>query len=51
LIGVGLALCYLLLGAAAVHGLPGHELASATGINQCTRQLGAALVSRRPSPR
>jgi MFS family permease len=43
LIGTGVGLVYLLLGAAAVDGLPSHELASATAVNQCARQLGAAL--------
>jgi EmrB/QacA subfamily drug resistance transporter len=43
LIGTGVGLCYLLLGGAAVDGLPSHELASATAVNQCARQLGAAL--------
>jgi EmrB/QacA subfamily drug resistance transporter len=43
LIGIGVALCYLLLGAAAVDGLPAAHLASATAVNQCARQLGAAL--------
>jgi EmrB/QacA subfamily drug resistance transporter len=42
-IGTGIGLCYLLLGAAAVDGLPAHELASTTAVNQCARQLGAAL--------
>jgi EmrB/QacA subfamily drug resistance transporter len=42
-IGTGVGLVYLLLGAAAVDGLPSHELASATAVNQCARQLGAAL--------
>jgi MFS family permease len=42
-IGVGIGLCYLLLGAAAVAGLPPGELAAATAINQCARQLGAAF--------
>jgi MFS family permease len=43
LIGIGIALCYLLLGAAAVADVPHRELAAATGLNQCARQLGAAL--------
>jgi EmrB/QacA subfamily drug resistance transporter len=42
-IGLGIALCYLLLGAAAVAGRRAHELAAVTAINQCARQLGAAL--------
>jgi MFS family permease len=41
--GTGVGLCYPLLGAAAVHGMPGPDLASATAINICARQLGAAL--------
>jgi EmrB/QacA subfamily drug resistance transporter len=41
--GVGTGLCYPLLGAAAVAGMPAPELASATAINVCARQLGAAL--------
>jgi NTE family protein len=41
--GFGLGLCYPLLGAAAVAGMPANELASATAINVCARQLGAAL--------
>jgi EmrB/QacA subfamily drug resistance transporter len=43
LIGVGIALCYLLLGGAAVAHVPPEDLAAATGLNQCARQLGAAL--------
>ncbi|MGH2858938.1 MAG: MFS transporter [Solirubrobacteraceae bacterium] len=43
LIGAGIALCYLLLAAAAVAGCPAGELAALTAINQCARQLGAAL--------
>jgi EmrB/QacA subfamily drug resistance transporter len=41
--GVGLGLCYPLLGAAAVDRIAAGELASATAINVCARQLGAAL--------
>jgi EmrB/QacA subfamily drug resistance transporter len=41
--GCGTGLCYPLLGAAAVAGMPADELASATAINVCARQLGAAL--------
>lgn len=41
--GAGIGLCYPLLGAAAVAGLPATELAAATAINQCARQIGAAL--------
>lgn len=43
LIGAGIALCYLLLGAAAVADLPAQELAAATAINGCARQFGAVL--------
>jgi NTE family protein len=43
LIGVGIGLCYPLLGAAAVAGLDARHLAAATALNQCARQLGAAL--------
>jgi EmrB/QacA subfamily drug resistance transporter len=42
-IGTGIALCYLLLGAAAVAQTAPSELAAVTAINQCARQLGAAL--------
>lgn len=42
-IGTGIALCYLLLGAAAVADAAPADLAGATAINQCARQLGAAL--------
>ena len=42
-IGTGIALCYLLLGAAAVATTAASDLAAATAINQCARQLGAAL--------
>ncbi len=41
--GLGIGLCYPLLSAAAVAGLPLGELAAATAVNQCARQLGAAL--------
>jgi NTE family protein len=43
LIGVGIGLCYPLLGAAAVADLHHAELAAATAVNQCARQIGAAL--------
>jgi MFS family permease len=43
LIGVGIGLCYPLLGAAAVAGLHHADLAAATAVNQCARQIGAAL--------
>lgn len=43
LIGLGIGLCYPLLSAAAVSGMPASELAAATAVNQCARQLGAAL--------
>jgi Na+/melibiose symporter-like transporter len=42
-IGIGIALCYLLLGAAAVATTAAADLAAVTAINQCARQLGAAL--------
>lgn len=42
-IGCGIALCYLLLGAAAVANTAASDLAAVTAINQCARQLGAAL--------
>jgi hypothetical protein len=42
-IGTGIALCYLLLGAAAVATTAAADLAAVTAINQCARQLGAAL--------
>jgi MFS family permease len=41
--GAGVGFCYPLLGAAAVHGMPAQDLASATAINICARQLGAAV--------
>jgi MFS family permease len=43
LIGLGIGLCYPLLSAAAVRAMPASELAAATAVNQCARQLGAAL--------
>lgn len=43
LIGFGIALCYPLLGAAAVADLHHADLAAATAVNQCARQIGAAL--------
>jgi EmrB/QacA subfamily drug resistance transporter len=42
-LGVGIGLCYPVLAGAAVHGLSVGELASASAINQCARQLGAAV--------
>jgi EmrB/QacA subfamily drug resistance transporter len=42
-IGLGVGLCYPLLAAAAVHGLPAADLAAASALNQSARQLGAAL--------
>ena len=42
-LGVGIGLCYPVLAGAAVHGLPAADLAAATAINQCARQLGAAV--------
>jgi EmrB/QacA subfamily drug resistance transporter len=43
IIGLGIGLCYPLLGAAAVARMPMSEIAGATAVNQCARQLGAAL--------
>jgi EmrB/QacA subfamily drug resistance transporter len=43
LLGIGVGLCYPLLAAAAVHGLPQADLAAASALNQSGRQLGAAL--------
>jgi EmrB/QacA subfamily drug resistance transporter len=43
ILGVGIGLCYPVLAGAAVHGLPAAQLAAATAINQCARQLGAAV--------
>jgi NTE family protein len=43
LIGVGIGLCFPLLVAAAIADLPASELAAATAVNQCARQIGAAL--------
>jgi len=43
LVGLGIGLCYPLLGAAAVDGLRHGDLAAATAVNQCGRQIGAAL--------
>jgi EmrB/QacA subfamily drug resistance transporter len=43
LTGLGIGLCYPLLGAAAVEGLPGSALGAASAVNQCARQMGAAL--------
>ena len=42
-IGLGVGLCYPLLSAAAVEGQPLTNLAAATAVNQCARQIGAAL--------
>jgi MFS family permease len=42
-IGVGIGLCYPLLIAAAVSGLPSSELSAATAVSQCARQIGAAV--------
>lgn len=43
LIGFGVGLCYPLLSAAAVATQPAENLAAATAVNQCARQIGAAL--------
>lgn len=42
-IGVGIGLCYPLLIAAGVAGLPTSELSAATAVSQCARQIGAAV--------
>ena len=42
-LGLGIGLCYPVLAGAAVHGLGAADLAAATAINQCARQLGAAV--------
>jgi len=42
-LGTGIGLCYPVLAGAAVHGLAAVDLAAATAINQCARQLGAAV--------
>jgi EmrB/QacA subfamily drug resistance transporter len=42
-LGIGIGLCYPVLAGAAVHGLAAEDLAAATAINQCARQLGAAI--------
>jgi EmrB/QacA subfamily drug resistance transporter len=41
--GLGIGQCFPLLSAAAVAGMPVTDLAAATAVNQCARQLGAAL--------
>jgi MFS family permease len=41
--GVGVGLCYPLLAAVTVHGLAESQLAAASAINQCARQIGAAV--------
>jgi NTE family protein len=43
LMGLGIGLVYPVLAGAAVHGLDAAHLAAATAINQCARQLGAAV--------
>lgn len=42
-LGLGIGLCYPVLAGAAVHGLDPADLAAASALNQCTRQLGAAV--------
>jgi MFS family permease len=42
-LGMGIGLCYPVLAGAAVHGLDAADLAAASAINQCARQLGAAV--------
>lgn len=41
--GLGIGLCYPVLAGAAVHGLASADLAAASALNQCARQLGAAI--------
>lgn len=43
LLGLGIGLCYPVLAGAAVHGLDASQLAAASAVNQCARQLGAAV--------
>ncbi len=43
LLGLGIGLCYPVLAGAAVHGLAAADLAAASALNQCARQLGAAV--------
>jgi NTE family protein len=43
IIGTGIGLCYPLLVAAALVGLPASELAAASAVSQCARQIGAAI--------
>ena len=42
-LGIGIGLCYPVLAGAAVHGLAAADLAAASAVNQCARQLGAAV--------
>lgn len=42
-LGFGVGLCFPLLSAAAVAAQPPTRLAAATAVNQCARQIGAAL--------
>jgi hypothetical protein len=43
MLGVGIGLCFPVLAGAAVHGLAPSDLAAASALNQCARQLGAAV--------
>lgn len=42
-IGLGIGLCYPLIGAAAVSGIDPRLFAAASAVNQCARQVGAAI--------
>ncbi|WP_395695633.1 MFS transporter [Nocardioides sp.] len=42
-LGLGIGLCYPVLAGAAVHGLDPADLAAGSALNQCARQLGAAV--------
>jgi predicted MFS family arabinose efflux permease len=42
-LGIGIGLCYPVLAGAAVHGLASTDLAAASAVNQCARQLGAVV--------
>ena len=42
-LGIGIGLCYPVLAGAAVHGLDEADLGAASAMNQCARQLGAAV--------
>lgn len=42
-VGIGSGLSFPLLSAASVNGVPSDQLAAASAVNQCARQIGAAL--------